>query len=398
LSTGSFHLLTFLATEFTLMQKNNYMISAESIRFHQEHPEISIDRYVKTRMLELWDSICSAKKVYLDKRFWILLRDANMGRSTDSAAEQLLYEVKAAVERGTILCPISESIFLELLKQQDLQTRRATAELIDDLSHGVTLVPFEQRVAQELINVSLKSVNDVSEYHEPNDLVWSKLSYVLGVVHPSSTPLGPTDELALQKAFFDHMWQFSLAEMLEFLDAGEDFRSNPFVSTAERLTKLNREHQSEVKQFKQVYIDEFRGALSLFMDIPRRWSEDEFARKTGKLYIPTDEEKQAHEQHLHTVFGNSITKKSSALMLPSLHISSLCYAAVRWDKGRKMAPNDIYDFHHAAAAVGYCNAFMTEHPLKTLLQQRHLGLTEDFPCSVMADVEEAISWVRERAS
>jgi hypothetical protein len=378
------------------MQKISYTSSVEAILFHKRHPEISLDSLVKNRMIELWTSICDIEKVYLDKRFWILLRDAHMGRSNQSAQTQLLRELRGAVERGFIICPISETVFLELIKQQDIQTRKATAELIDELSHGVTLVPHQQRVAQELVNVFVKFAEEPVEHYQPNELVWSKLSYVLGIVHPSSTPFKPADELTLQKAFFDYMWQIPLFEMLKFLE-GKDIEPDTYAATAERLNKLNRQHQSEVSQFKQVYLDEFRGALSLFMHIPRKWLENEFARETGNLLTPTEQEKKAQEQNLHTIFGNLIKTKRVALMLPSLHIPTLCYAAVRWDKGRKLEANDFYDFYHATAAVGYCDAFMTENPLKTLLQQKHLGLEKDFNCAVMSDVNEALSWVRKRA-
>ncbi len=378
------------------MPRPDFSTSVEAITFHREHPEVSIDSYVKARALELGASIREIGKVYLDKRFWVLLRDAHMGRSRQPAIAQLLSEIRAAVKQGTILCPISESVFLELLKQQDLRTRRATAELIDEFSHGVTLVPYEQRVAQELVSVFAKFANGPAEYHGPHELVWSKLSYVLGVVHPASTPFEPTDELVIQKAFFDHMWKISLVEMLEFLKECNDLGSNFFVGIADRLNELNRQHQSEVRQFKQVYIDEFRGILSLFMHIPRMWLENASARDSGNVYSPTDLEKLDQEEKLHTIFGNLITKKGVALMLPSLHIPSLCHAAVRWDRGRRLAPNDFYDFHHAAAVIGYCGAFMTEKPLKTLLKQKHLEIESDFPCSVMADVNEAIAWVSER--
>ncbi|WP_141638585.1 hypothetical protein [Halomonas sp. KM-1] len=378
------------------MRKVSCKSPAESIRFHQRHPEISIDRYVKAKMVELWNSICGVEKVYLDKRFWILLRDADMGRSTKSASDQLLREIRAAVQQGAIVFPISESVFFELLKQQDLKTRRATAALIDEFSHGVTLVPYEQRVGQELISVFAKLSNMDAEFHGPTELVWSKLSYVLGVVHPSSTPFDSTDELVIQKAFFDHMWQISLVDMIELLESNEDLVRDAFSDTAEHLNKLNRQHQSEVRKFKQVYLDEFRGALSLFMHIPRMWLENSYARESNSSLSLTDNERRAQEYKLHTVFGSLVTKKRVALMMPSLHIPALCHAAVRWDKGRKLAPNDFYDFKHAAAAVGYCNAFMTEKPLRTMLQQKHLGLEKDFPCTVISDIDEAISWIRGR--
>lgn len=80
-------------------------------------------------------------------------------------------------------------------------------------------------------------------------------------------------------------------------------------------------------------------------------------------------------------------------MLPTLHISALCYSAIRWDKKRNLSANDIYDFQHAAAAIGYCDAFLTEKPLMTLLAQRNLKIKADFRCAVISDIEEATQWI-----
>lgn len=73
----------------------------------------------------------------------------------------------------------------------------------------------------------------------------------------------------------------------------------------------------------------------------------------------------------------------------TLHITACCHAAVRWDQKRKLTGNDFIDFHHAAAAVGYCNQFLTENPLKTLLGQKHIGLGSQFPCKVVSSVADA---------
>lgn len=378
------------------MQKSNPSELAEAISKHRESPDISVVAHAKKRALELNASISGIKKVYLDKRFWVLLRDAHMGRSKLPSSESLLNVLKNAVESGNILCPISESVFLELLKQQDLSTRRATAELIDELSHGVTLVPFDQRVAQELVGVFSNCSQGAVEYHEVQELVWSKLSYVLGVIHPTSTFFEADEELAVQKAFFDYMWQLPLVEILEYLEDHDTVIDDPFQATADRLNALNQQHSSEVRSFKQVYIDEFRGGLSLFMHIPRLWLEDAYEKGTGKPHIATETEKLDHEKQLHTYFGNLIKEKRVALMLPTLHVSSLCHAAVRWDKGRKLSRNDFYDFHHAEAAVGYCDAFLTEKPLMTLLKQKHLKLEKDFPCKVMANADDATKWIVEQ--
>lgn len=380
------------------MQEPTAADIAASFDFHRRHPEISIDQHVKEKALELADSIQGAEKIYLDKRFWVLLRDAHMGRSKIQPAYELLGAIRNAVTGGNVLCPMSESVFLELLKQQDLTTRQATAELIDEFSHGITLVPYEQRVAQELVSVIAVPTPNGTEYHAPKDLVWSKLSYVLGVVHPSETAFQPEEQLVIQKAFFDHMWQISLVEVISYLEHETDFPPEKFAETAAQLNALNRIHQDEVKNFKQVYFDEIRGALSLFMHVPRMWSENKYERVSGVSATCSDHQRQERERKWHTVFGNLVTKRTVALRLPSLHVPALCHAAVRWDKGRKLVPNDFYDFHHAAAAVGYCSAFMTEKPLRSLLQQKHLQLAKDYPCVIIADVNEAVDWVKGRVS
>lgn len=320
-----------------------------------------------------------------------------MGRSKLPVADQLLSEIKGAVEKDVFFCPISESVFLELLKQQDIKTRHATAELIDEFSHGVTLVPYQQRVAQEIIGVLTNFESDSTQYYEPQDLIWSKVGYVLGAVHPVSTSPTQNDELAIQKAFFDHMWQIPLIEMVPLLEKGKILSSDPFVGTANRLNDLNSQNQSEVRKFKQVYLDEFRGALRLFMHIPRKWLEERYARCSGKTkYTLTNQEKFDLEKKFHAFFGNLITDNRAPLLLPSLHVVSMCHAAFRWDKGRRLFANDFYDFQHAAAAIGYCDAFLTERPLMTLLKQKHLGLETDFPCKVMADANEAVAWIKAR--
>jgi len=91
---------------------------AASFDYHRQHPEISIDQHVKVKTLELAESIKDVEKIYLDKRFWILLRDAQMARSKIQPAYELLGEIRSAVTGGKALCPISESIFLELLKNK----------------------------------------------------------------------------------------------------------------------------------------------------------------------------------------------------------------------------------------------------------------------------------------
>ena len=76
----------------------------------------------------------------MDLRFWIFLRDVELGRNDNQELIKLLDRIKFLVDEGLVICPISETVFIELMKQSDHETRLATARLIDRLSLGVTLV------------------------------------------------------------------------------------------------------------------------------------------------------------------------------------------------------------------------------------------------------------------
>src|SRR5207302_1314667 len=124
--------------------------------------------------------------------------------------------LRQGVASGKLFCPASESVFLELLKQSDPSSRTATARLIDELSLGVTLLPNQARAATELARF-IHSFEDSANLHPLRHLVWSKLSYVLGFVHPTSAAFDADTDLVMQKAFFDHMWIIPLTTMVEMI-------------------------------------------------------------------------------------------------------------------------------------------------------------------------------------
>jgi len=68
-------------------------------------------------------------------------------------------------------------------------------------------------------------------------------------------------------------------------------------------------------------------------------------------------------------------------------------AAVRWNKKQALKPNDLFDFDHAAAAIGYCDAFFTDGPLRAMLSRHDLGLKEDFGCLVSSEIGECMHYL-----
>lgn len=358
---------------------------------HKAEPDIDIESHVHHLRVSLGETVSKKKKIYLDLRYWIFIRDAYLGAPKKKVHEDLLTNLRFFVKSGLGLCPISESVFCELNKQTDMKTRIATSELIDELSLGVTMCPFEERVGTEIANFLYKS-GGLNTY-SLQELIWLKLSYVLGVVWPSNTPFDNKTERVIQKSFTDHMWNTSLTEVIEMLGSSDPIKSPTFDNLATQLNKDNDKHKNEIVSFKQAYRTEVSGGFSLFKSTTADIMEQLFREKsTDEIYL-SEKERTDHEDRMHTFFVNLLCTGKVSKELPSLHIHAKCHAAIRWDKKRKIKPNDIYDFHHAASAVGYYDAFFTEKPLKILLTSKNVAVDKEMGCTVICDEEEALVYL-----
>lgn len=350
--------------------------------FHRRNPEVSLQSHMREKRCQLGAAVTSIQRIYLDQCFWLLLRDASLGRIQDGQISDLLTLLRFLISEGKAICPISESVFIELLKQSDESTRFATAQLIDDLSLGVTLIPFDERVRQELCNSFYEEAGAKDVIPLPQ-LVWTKLAYVLGEVHPSKTPFSPEEELVIQKAFSDHFWNTSLVDIVRCID--ELPLQSDWDALAARLNAGNRANYSTIRSYPQAFRAEFEGGLSLF--------RNEILALSKELYERGYSDFGAKLAHL------SRKKRFEAFSqsIPSLHIASTCHAAVRWDQKRNLCGNDLFDFHHAQAALGYCDVFLTEKPLTDMLSQQHLGLSK-YKCRTFYSPASALSWLRENCN
>ncbi len=344
-------------------------------------------------MIELGEWVAARGRIYLDKCFWIHLRAARTLASSPPGAADLLDALVAGVSNGQLVCPISDVLFLELMKQSDPVTRGATAELIDELSCGITLSPEPTRVATEVAHFLHANVGH--SVHPLEHLVWTKVPYILGVQHPVATAFPEDERLVIQKAFFDHLWEVSLSTMVETIgDAWPP--ASPFVDIADRLNRDNAAHAPSMKSFAQVYRDEINGVLELAAPIAAEVLHDMAVKSLGLGIQPSADEREGITRQCLGLLRAAVRKPVGRRALRTLQVGALLHAALRWNRTQKLNANDIFDFHHAGAALGYCDVLLTDGPMHTLLTQRHLSIERDFPCRVMSSVEEAATWVRHR--
>ena len=366
---------------------------ADSFAFHRATPDVPVDEHVRRRVIELGKWVMARERVYLDKCFWIHMRTARTGFPSPPGANDLLASLTAGVAAGRLICPVSDALFLELMRQTDPATRNATAELIDDLSLGVTLSPEPTRVATEVAHFFHASVGN--SVYPLEYLVWTKVPYILGVQHPVPTAFPEDERLVMQKVFFDHLWEVTLSTMVGTIGS-----TWPFDSLyAELVTRLNRDnaaHAPSMKSFAQVYRDEINGVLELAAPIAADVLEDMAKKALGPGIQPSADERETTLKQCLGLLRAAVRKPIGKHALRTLHIGALLHAALRWNRAQKLVANDLFDFHHAEAALAYCDVLFTDGPMRTLLMQRHLAIGRDFKCVVMSSVADAAEWARHR--
>jgi len=356
---------------------------------HRVHPEISLERHVKSRVVELGQSLQRRIAIYLDTKFWIVLRDCASGRNDDPAARELLQRLRQLVRGGKAFCPISDSTFFEFLKNGDPAARLDIARIVDEFSLGVALLDHRMRLGTEISHF-VHGAEGSGDLHPLHHLVWSKVAFALGFVHPTSTGADAATELAIQKAFFDRMWDMPLEEVMRMLGGNSPPGGLDF--TVSGLNEGVRQNADQLKSFDQAFEAELKGTVELGADIAMDVTDDLFRKRTGEEppQAKSSQWKTFWHQWANLIFIALRKRPQVRQQLRTLHIHAALHAAFRWDKARRFTSNDLYDFEHASAALAYCRAFFTEDGLHSTISARHVALDELFQCRIASDIPGAI--------
>ena len=343
-----------------------------SIVEHLLSPNESFEQYARNFEVNLGRRLSERTSIYLDTKYWILLRNADHQKGSIQS-KTLLDILKRGVEEGKVFCPIGEAVFIEVMRQESQFSREETAKLVDQLSLGVAIVGIEERVYVE-IDAFIRSTCELPQRYLPEQLVWRKLSYVLGIQRMPKAVIDPAMDAAIQKAFFDCMCSRSLRDMIETIRY-----TMPRAEDRQQFsTKMNYDiarHSDDLRNFPQAYDAEVRGivdhlggiALDVLQTIVREQGIMPSERETNN--------QKARENRWKNLLHIALVCDKERKLLPALNIQANLYASLRWDKHRKFKANDLWDFSHASAALGYCDAFFTERSLHTMVTQKHVERT-----------------------
>lgn len=356
---------------------------------HLEHSDSDLAAHVWRKRRALGEQVMRKRRIYLDLRFWILLRDAHEGRPQDESDLRLLELFREGVVDGSIVCPLNESSFLELLRQGDEARRMNTVRLMDELSQGIVIENTVDRVRTEIKHFLTESIRGTFP-GPPLEEVWLKIGHVMGTPRISSQELSAKENLAAQKTLVDLLWSISLEEILAKTPIPENRRPRD-EKLAVELTSRSKNHESELTSFSKLYEAELAG----FWDVYEVAVGDTLVQLYDSILseeISVSSEEKAEQTRLFkNALRNIVVLKDEVTALPTSQVVSGLHAIVRWNRHRGFKSTDFFDFHHAAAAVPYCDAFLTEAFMCTVLTQQPLSFATQFSCRVLSDRMEAIA-------
>lgn len=362
-----------------------------TLNHHRKKPNQSLFEYYRNLRCNLSELTHNKKIIYLDTKFWILLRDGLTTPQEHPEEYKLLLLARELIRSEKCVFPISEDVFIEVLKQTDIKTLLKTVEIIDELSLGITTLNHDERVQLELFYFFY--AHQGKSTYRPSDLVWTKLSYSLGFNYFSLDAIPDSENLVIQKAFLDHMWSLPLKKQVEVLLENGGLEGLASQPSAENINKGKFQHMHEASSFKQLFLNELAGWIDCYRNNFDEISVYMYESETGNIISqprPVNESEETKK-----LFGNAIYNlfKLNKIgdHLPTARITSGLFAAVRWDKKQKFQDNDLHDFRHACAALPYCDFFFTEKRLTHLLTQKILAYDKLYSCMVFSKLEQAIA-------
>lgn len=325
--------------------------------------------------------------VFLDTRFWVWAREAYFDDEVDEKRVSLLAALRVAIESGRAFFPVTADLIEEFSKQAPKYFAQ-TMLLVDQLSLGIALVPASERKALEIERLLGQARPDHPPLPRP---VWTKAVFAFG--YEDLRPPGVEVDDSLLVELTERAWRAKPSEVAstypsDAFDAkAESERLAAFLKEQERL------HAHEIDAHETALRYEIEGATSMIKGIAAR----EFRRLAfadGEMTLARDlEASQRFGRNMAQMLALALRRRENRTNFPSLYIPAALHAASRSHKGRKIKPNDLFDFRHAAAALPYCGAFFTEKSLRDLITSGHMRLDELYGCKVLNTVDEAIAWL-----
>lgn len=228
---------------------------------HRAQPGISFAQHLASLEEDVARDALGTSRVYLDLKYWIFLRDADLGKPQKPVHVPFLEAMLRGVTEGRFVCPITEAVFFEVDRQGNTERRMQTVRMIDRLSRGVVIKNACDRALCEITEFFEAAIVRQERPAVPCRRVWVRPYSFLGT--PQVSGWGEAEDLAINKAFLSYMWTRSIEDLLTDTPVPDDDHDDALRANAVRITEQSAKHAPEMKSFEQVFADEVAGLIDV---------------------------------------------------------------------------------------------------------------------------------------
>lgn len=341
---------------------------------------------IATRQRELVGLVEGKTPVYLDMNFWILMRDVAAGLETGAVETALLGALRFGVGAGKIFCPVTAETIEELTKQ-NAESMAGTMKLVDALSLGIAMVPHIERTATEFQELMATVWPSARIAARP---VWTAFAFAFGYEDLRPQVEGLVVDDALICALAEKAWNAQPSVLAQTLKTNVFEARAESELTAAKLNEQNALHAGEIDNFEAAWKIEIDGACSLLEGI----AHQEILRIADAEGHAVIRDSRQTALTVSRMIAVSLKNPANRKKFGSLYVPAVIHAAIRAER-RTIKANDIFDFRHAAAALPYCGAFLTDGPLRTLLTSGHTALGREYDCRIVSKPFEALEVLKD---
>lgn len=322
-----------------------------------------------SKHLKLKDKI----KVYLDTKYWLILRDVQLKQSICPKKIKIHRTILNLAESKKVIFSISQYVLNELVKQRDRRTLEESFNLILQLSNNISIRTYKERIFEEVISfikdVADKKLNFNSEVN--NQHVWTSIPYSFGKFVIETENNGYFDEEAQQVIFeSESIDQMFLNIILEESEDSSNFPDPTDMLNAKKSDKYKNTLKNQSCEFHS--------------ELERGLVVNAFIEAFDSSYNNKDVET--------ALIALNILKYKNKLgnVLPTLNTYSTLLTTWIIEQNSKIKVNHYFDIHHATAALPYFDIFLTENSLKDAIKRVTPKYLEFNKCKVGSTLEEAI--------
>ncbi len=309
-------------------------------RIKNEYIEQSIDfKAYKKQKLEHLDQDLSTKiKIYLDLKYIIKIRDSILKKNS-SINKRIFFRLKELVNDGKVICPFSENVLDEILKQSNLKTRNRTAQILDILSKNISLKSLQYILINEFKNILMfcngQELEKVNYWDYP-------ISVIGDIDFKISNNIIEKDLVKI--LFYEGLITTTIQELVLFY---KNIKCTIISSIAEKC-------------FRSISYD----ANGLSMD-------KIINNQLHDYFISMGKEFEISPEILLKKIENCNTKDIERIA-PCTYVFCSLHSEMIKDSSKKYKKNDYYDIIHCCLAIPTCDYFFTEdgfmHRVKNVLK------------------------------